>query len=375
MARYPKHMIGHGPVNPFPGLKALERRLGREIPHRLGSNEGLDMPHQALRQHFGDAMVEHVYCYGDCDAQGVRERISAQQGIELDALLVDAGADSLIALSLRSLVDPGEAVVCARGTYPTFAYFAEGQGCRLVEPPYLESPGVLAPDIDALIEAANQENAHLVYLANPDNPSGHLHTDDEIRRLRAGLPEECWLLLDEAYHDFRDDADSPFASEVIPGVVRLRTLSKAHGLAGLRVGYAIADPEVLAMMQRVRIHYAVSALSLKAAEVVLDHLEEVQQHIAEVKSRRTQLTEQLRQLGGEVLPSDTNFIAVRLPSVELAEQVQRDLLANGCLVARPANPAMGHILRITAVADALVPGRLAILEEALKRIQGGSHPA
>jgi histidinol-phosphate aminotransferase len=366
MPRYPEHLTGEGPVNPFPGIKVLERRISREIPHRLGSNEGLDMPHRALREHFGDALAEHVYCYGDAEALGVRQRLSTQQGIPLETLLVDAGADSLIALALRTTCKPGETVVSTAGTYPTFGYFARGQGCRLIEPSYHEAPGVLAPDLEALAAAAHQENAQLVYLANPDNPSGHLHSDSAILALREALPETCWLLLDEAYGDFRDDANSAFAAKALPGVIRLRTLSKAHGLAGLRIGYAIVDPEVLAMMMKVRIHYAVSSLTLAAAEVVLDHPEEVHQHVADVKARREQLAEHFRVLGADVLPSATNFIGIRLPSAELAERINRELLEAGRLIARPAHPALGHVLRITAVADALVPGQLAILEQAIK---------
>ncbi len=89
---------------------------------------------------------------------------------------------------------------------------------------------------------ARQAQARLVYLANPDNPTGHLHDDDAIRRLRDALPDDCWLLLDEAYHDFREDADTPFAREVLPGVIRLRTLSKAHGLAWPGCASAMPSP-------------------------------------------------------------------------------------------------------------------------------------
>ncbi|AQU83436.1 MULTISPECIES: pyridoxal phosphate-dependent aminotransferase [unclassified Halomonas] len=366
MPSYPHHLTGEGPVNPFPGIKVLERRIGREIPHRLGSNEGLDMPHRALREHFGDAVAEHVYCYGDAEALGVRQRLSAQQGIPLDHLLVDAGADSLIALALRTTCTAGETVVSTAGTYPTFGYFAQGQGCRLIEPSYYEAPGVLAPDLEALIAAAHQENARLVYVANPDNPSGHLHSDSAILKLREALPDTCWLLLDEAYGDFRDDANSDFAAKTLPGVIRLRTLSKAHGLAGLRIGYAIADPEVLAMMMKVRIHYAVSAFTLATAEVVLDHPDEVLQHVADVKARRLQLTEHFRSLGADVLPSATNFIGIRLPSAELATEAQQQLLANGVLVTRLAHPALANVIRITAVQAALEPGRLAALESVIR---------
>ncbi|MCW4152877.1 aminotransferase class I/II-fold pyridoxal phosphate-dependent enzyme [Halomonas sp. 18H] len=366
MPRFADHLYHPGPDNPFPGIWVLQRRLGRTIPHRLGSNEGLDMPHAALRRHFGDAMVEHAYCYGDSEALGVRERLSQQQGIPLEALLVDAGADSLLALALRAVAPAGQSVISSAGTYPTFGYFARGQGCRLVEVAYHEDEHGLSPDLQALAEAAHQEEARLVYLANPDNPSGHLHTDDAVKALRRALPEDCWLLLDEAYHDFRPDADTPIAREVMPGVIRCRTLSKAHGMAGMRIGYAIAEPETLYMLMKVRIHYAVSALTLAAAEVVLDHPDETRQHIADVIARREALAEHFRSLGAEVLPSATNFLGIRLSSAELAGQVHGELLAEGKLIARPAHPDLGHVLRISAVADALTPGRLATLERALQ---------
>lgn len=366
MPRFPDHLTSPGPDNPFPGLWALQRRLGHEIAHRLGSNEGLDMPHAALRAHFGDATTEHVYCYGDAEALGVRERLAERHGFALDTLLVDAGCDSVLALVLRTVAPTGTTVVSSAGTYPTFAYFARGQGCRLVEVDYREDAERLAPDLDALVRAAHREDARLVYLANPDNPTGHVHDEASVARLRAELPEDCWLLLDEAYHDFRDDAGAPGFTRTLPGVIRCRTLSKAMGLAGLRVGYAIAEPETLAMMMKVRIHYAVSTLSLAAAEVVLDHPGEIDRHIRDVIARRDRLAAHFRDLGADVLPSATNFIGIRLASADLAKRVLADLLQEGKLTARPAHPALGHVLRITAVEDALVPGRLKVLEDALR---------
>lgn len=374
MPRYSHRFDNDGPHNPFPGIKVLERKLGHAIPHRLGANEGLDMPHRALRERFGDAVAEHVYGYGDAEAMGVRQRLSRQQHIALENLLVDAGADSLIALTLRAVVEPGTTIIATAGTYPAFGYFARGHGCQLVEPAYRQAPGVLAPDLEALADAARRENAQLVYLANPDNPSGHLHADADIAALRQRLPEGCWLLLDEAYGDFRDDsrndaqngALSQALSQALPGVIRLRTLSKAHGLAGLRIGYAIAEPWVLALMMKVRIHYAVSTLTQAIAETVLDYPEETRAHIAAVKVHRERLAAHLSALGAEVLPSATNFVALRLKSVEQATRVQQTLLGEGKLITRPAHPDIANLLRITAVEDALAPGRLAALEAALR---------
>lgn len=348
--RFPEHLCGDGPVNPFPGLKALERRIGHDIPHQLGSNEGLDMPHSVLRAALGEAFVEQIRSYGDAEAYALRQRLSEQLQLPLEALLVDAGADSLIALALRGLVAVGETVVCAAGTYPTFAYFAQGHGCVLEEVPYHQTPEVLAPDLDALAERAIQCQARLVYLANPDNPSGYLHSDAAIAALRDRLPEDCWLLLDEAYHDFRDDETD---SAVWPGVLRLRTFSKAHGLAGLRVGYAIGDPDMLAVLLKVRIHYAVSSIAQQAVCLLLDQPDEVTLHIQQVKARRARLRQLLLARGYRVMPSDTNFVAVCLTDAAQAMALQQSLLAAGILVARPAHPALAHLLRITAIEDAL----------------------
>ncbi|GHB03533.1 aminotransferase class I/II-fold pyridoxal phosphate-dependent enzyme [Modicisalibacter luteus] len=365
MPRYARHLDREGPHNPFPGIKALERRLGCSIPHQMGSNEGLDMPHHALSARFGRAVSELARGYGDAEALGVRQRLSAALGTPLEALLVDAGADSLIALSLRATCEPGTVVVSSAGTYPTFGYFAAGQGCVMHEVAYRDDTGLLAPDLAALAEAANAQSARLVYLANPDNPGGHLHDDAAIAQLREALPEACTLLLDEAYHDFRPDADTASAGAVWPGVIRLRTLSKAHGLAGLRVGYAIAEPEAIETMHKVRIHYAVSSLALAAAETVLDHPIETCEHVSAVIARRQRLTDWLRGLGADVPASDTNFVAVRLSDADMAARVHRELLDAGSLIHRPPHPALGHILRISAVEDALRPGRLTALERAL----------
>ncbi|MCD6007381.1 aminotransferase class I/II-fold pyridoxal phosphate-dependent enzyme [Halomonas sp. IOP_31] len=366
MSRYARHLQDRqGPTNPFPGLKALERRLGRRIPHRLGSNEGLDMPHRALTARFGDEFAELARAYGDAEALGVRQRLGDALGSPLESLLVDAGADSLIALTLRACCEPGSPVIASAGTYPTFGYFAAGQGCRLSEVAYQDAPGLLAPDLEALAERAHREDAHLVYLANPDNPGGHLHDDAAVLALRDALPDSCTLLLDEAYHDFRRDAAAPSAGAVWPGAIRLRTFSKAHGLAGLRIGYAIAEPEALAMLAKVRIHYAVSSLALSAAETVLDNPDETRAHVDAVIACRERLTERLRGLGGDVPPSDTNFIAVRLADAERAASIHRQLLDAGTLVHRPAHPALGHVLRISTLAAALEPGRLGALEGAL----------
>lgn len=357
------HLHRDGPHNPFPGHRALERRLGRALPHQLGSNEGLDMPHQALTQALGPEVATQARRYGDAEAHRLRTLLGRRLMLDPSMLLVDAGADSLIALALRAHCDTGATVIASAGTYPTFRYFAEGHGCRLIEVNYRRERGLLAPDPAGLREAAHYHRARLVYLANPDNPSGHLHDDETLEAFMASLPEGCTLLLDEAYHEFRPDT-GPSAPR--PGVIRLRTFSKAYGLAGLRIGYAIATPDEIELLLKVRIHYAVSSLALEAARIVLEHDNEMAEHVQAVIARRERLAQRLGDAGGQVYPSATNFIAVPLASAEQAAQVQKALLDDGVIVHRPAHPALGDILRISAVEAALAPSRLTALEHALR---------
>ncbi|MCM5704192.1 pyridoxal phosphate-dependent aminotransferase [Larsenimonas salina] len=355
MSRFAPQLDDEHPKNPFPGLKALERRLGRTLPHQLGSNEGLDMPHNALAAVLGERAAHLARAYGDAEAFEVRTRLAGRLDVALETLMVDAGADSLMALTLRACCAPGDTVVTSAGTYPTFAYFARGHGCALEEVPYGLEGGALMPDIDALCARANASNARLVYLANPDNPTGALIEVERIEELARRLPEQCWLLLDEAYFDFCAER---IESRPLPGVIRLRTFSKAHGLAGLRIGYALAEPETVRALNAVRIHYAVSSLALDAATTLLDHDEEVQTHIQDVIARRERLSANLRAHGVSVLPSVTNFVTIVTDDAETATDGQHALLEAGVIVHRPPHPALGHLLRISAVEDALMPGRL-----------------
>lgn len=371
--RFLAHLYQDGPHNPFPGIKALERRLGHALPYQYGSNEGLDMPHRELGGALGSALADLSRSYADADAWQLRQQLAERLKVPFESLLVDAGADSLLALIIRATVTAGERVVTSAGTYPTLAYFARAQGAEVIEVPYSETfadashDGQLAPDLAALAAAAHEHDARIVYLANPDNPSGHLHSDAAVCALRDALPEHCSLLLDEAYHDFRDDAATA-DSTPMAATFRLRTFSKAYGLAGLRLGFMIAEPADITILLKMRIHYAVSAPALAAGELLMTHPEEAAAHVANVIKVREQLAAHLRSLGAEVLSSATNFICVRLKNAELAAQVQQQLLAEGVLINRPPHPALGHILRISTLEDSLVPGRLAQLERAVQEL-------
>ena len=168
MPRYARHLAEHTIVNPFPGIVKLERRLGHAVPVRIGSNEGLAEPASPLEAAFGPALADLARLYPDPYALALREQLAALTGCQPEQVVIDAGADSLILLALRLCVNPGDPVVTTAGSYPTFRYFAEGVGARLLEVPYQPHEQGLRPDWAALVATANAERAAVLYLASPE---------------------------------------------------------------------------------------------------------------------------------------------------------------------------------------------------------------
>lgn len=343
--KYAKSLQQDPIINPFPGIVKLEQMLGTSLQDRIGSNESAVHPHPLLQQQLGAEFCELARLYPDPSALALRHLVAARYLTTTDNVLFDAGADSLILLALRMCCDPGDVVITSAGTYPTFRYFAQGVGARIIEVPYADDGVLLQTDLKALADSAREHNAALVYLANPDNPTGALHSRAAIMQLRAALPAETCLLLDEAYIDFCGAEES---LKILPNTMHLRTLSKSCALAGLRLGYALADTEIIAKANQLRIHYALSNIAQLAAEIVLSDPDFIRNLVADTITLREQLRDKLQEHQLKVLPSATNFVAIRYADAEQAAEVQKRLWAMHAAVHRPPHPALQHLIRITA---------------------------
>ncbi|MGY8626956.1 pyridoxal phosphate-dependent aminotransferase [Chromobacterium violaceum] len=353
MPHYARHLEHHTIVNPFPGIAKLEAALGRKVASRLGANESMVKPASPLLEQWGEALAELARLYPDPYALALRERVAQRLGLESSQVLFDCGADSLILLALRLRCNAGDAVVCSAGTYPAFRYFAEGVGARILEVPY-QSQGVgLRPDLARLCEVAQAERAVVVYLANPDNPTGHYWSAADIQALRQQLPSQTLLILDEAYIDFCTQPEDAPPAGALPNTLRLRTLSKAYALAGLRVGFALAPAEIIAKADQIRPQYALSGIAQHAAATVLDAPDYASQLVQATVLLRDKLADALRGRDLTVLPSHTNFVSIVYPNAAQSEAIQRGLLAEGIAVHRPPHPALRHLLRVTAQPQAL----------------------
>lgn len=330
-------------TTPFVGPETLQRQLGRAYDLRLGANEssfGVSPKAEAVLRE--EAPRANWYC--DAEHFELKEALTAALGCARENLVVGEGIDGLLGLLVRAYLDPGDRIVTSLGGYPTFNYHVRGYGGELIEVPYTQD---FHNDLGALVEAARREKAKLLYLANPDNPTGTLQDATAIRALLDELPEGCLLLLDEAYHEFMPEAKLPPLDAEDPRLIRLRTFSKAHGLAGLRIGYALAPAEVAGALDKIRMHFGVGRLSQMAAAASLRDPGFVAGVIAEVAKGRKDYEALAQSLSLPFIPSYTNFVAIDVGSEARSQEMVRLLHEAGVFVRRPGAPRLGRHVRIS----------------------------
>jgi histidinol-phosphate aminotransferase len=225
-----------------------------------------------------------------------------------------------------------------------------------------------AIDVDALIAQAKLVAPKAVYVANPDNPSGAFVSAAEIARLRAGLADDCLLVIDEAYADFVAPALLP-PDTLDPRTIRLRTFSKAYGLAGARIGYAVAPVAFIAAFQKIRQHFGVNRTGQIGALAALGDEPFARAVSTEVAVGRAEYAVLGARLGVRTLPSWTNFVCFEIGSRRAAEAMVESLLERGVFVRKPYAPPIDGFIRVTVGASAERATFAQIFSEALARVR------
>ncbi|SFG23994.1 histidinol-phosphate aminotransferase [Palleronia marisminoris] len=342
---------------PFVGPETQERAAGAAFRARLGANESVFGPSPTAIEAMQRAAAE-AWMYPDPESHDLRQALAAHVGVGAENIVIGAGIDGLLGSLVRLTVAAGDPVVTSDGAYPTFNYHVTGYGGRLHRVPYRDDH----EDPDALIEAARETGARLIYLSNPDNPMGTWHQAERIARMIEDLPDGCLLILDEAYLECSDADTSPRINTSDPRVIRMRTFSKAYGLAGCRVGYAIGDEALIGAFGRVRNHFGLSRVSQAGALAALSdepYLREVQAKIATARDR-------IAGIGAEngltALPSATNFVALDLGGDGARTRAVLDALTKARVFTRmPGVAPLDRCLRVSCG----TPADLDILAEAL----------
>lgn len=313
-------------ISPYVAGAAPDGSADRSL--KLASNENPFGPSpRALEA--AQASLGMVARYPEPGARGLRARLAERHGVDPDNVLVGAGSDDVITLLTRAYVEPGRRVVMAQPPYGIHRIASQSMGAEIVFVPLRDH----THDLLAIAAAAAAQGC--VFIANPHNPTGTAVRPDELRDFVERVPADCLVVLDEAYHEFMNPAIRATAIDLLdrhPGLVITRTFSKAYGLAGLRVGYAIASAAVLEPVERIRPPFNVSAVSLAAAAAALDDSDHVEMTVRETALSMRILVEACERLDLNYVPSQANFLLV-----EDSQSWSAALLAEGITVRPGAN--------------------------------------
>ncbi|TKD21635.1 pyridoxal phosphate-dependent aminotransferase [Rhodobacter capsulatus] len=346
---------------PFVGPETQERLRGRPFKARLGANENGFGPSPRAIAAMAAAAGE-AWMYGDPENHDLKAALARAHGCGPENVVVGEGIDGLLGSLCRMVLAPGDAVVTSDGAYPTFNFHVAGFGGVLHKAPYRDD----AEDPAALLALAQQVRPKLLYIANPDNPMASHHPGTVIAAMLDHLPEGTLMVLDEAYVELAPEGTAaPIAAED-PRVIRLRTFSKAHGLAGARVGYALGAAPLIAAFDKIRNHFGMSRISQAGALAALSDTTWQAYMRRLVAASRDRIAAIAAENGLTALPSATNFVAIDCGSDgAFARAVLEELTAADIFVRKPAVPPQDRCIRIScgpepemaALAEAL-PGAL-----------------
>lgn len=355
---------------PFVGPETLQRaRGGRPFRARLGANENGFGPSPRALAAIAEA-VPTVWRYADPTSHDLIAAIATHERVGPQNVVIGEGIDGLLGLTVHLMADPGATIVTSDGAYPTFNFHALNHGARMVKVPYREN----REDIGAVIDRAARERAVIAYVANPDNPMGSFWPRADVEAMVERVPAGTLLLLDEAYIDTLPDGERPRVDPDDPRVVRYRTFSKAYGLAGARIGYAIGAAPLIAAFEKVRNHYGINRLGQIAAMAALadqDYLASVVGRIERAKARIADIT---RSVGLMPLPSAAGFVAIDCGhDGAFAKAVLDGLLARDVFARKPGVAPLDRCIRISAGPDADLDVLAAALPAAVEHARIAAH--
>jgi histidinol-phosphate aminotransferase len=346
---------------PFVGPETQERKRGREFRARIGANESVFGPSPRAVAAMAKAAAE---CWKYCDPENhdLKVALARLHHVAPENVVVGEGIDSLFGYTVRLVVEPGTPVVTSFGAYPTFNFHVTGYGGRLVTEPYAGD----REDPEALLRAAARERAPLMFFANPDNPMGSWWPAADVERLIERVPDGTLLCLDEAYGDFSPEIPLARLDVSNPRVLRYRTFSKAYGMAGARIAYALGEASVIAAFDKVRNHFGVNLIAQVGALASLDDTGHLGSVVAKVRAARERIAAIAVANGLTPLPSATNFVAIDCGrDGAFARRVLSELIARDVFVRMPGVPPLDRCIRVSAGTEADLALFASALPEAL----------
>jgi histidinol-phosphate aminotransferase len=323
-------------VREMEGYTPGEQPAAGERIIKLNTNENPYPPSPLVMQAIAAVSPDSLRRYPNPTADVFRDAAAKLHGFTRQHILAGNGSDDILTIATRCFVPPGGTLAFPDPTYSLYPILAKLQDAKALPLPW-------SKDWSLPIEALATSGAQAIYLANPNAPSGTFVAPSavaDLARKFSGL-----LLIDEAYVDFAEE-NCVALVEKFPNVVIARTLSKAYSLAGLRFGYAIAQPAVITEMMKVKDSYNCDAISIAAATAAIEDQSHARASWQKIKSERARVIAELKQLGWQVLPSQANFILATVPSGR-GKETYLELKKLGILVRFFDLPGLRDKLRIT----------------------------
>ncbi len=340
----PAHVRALAPYEPGKPISELAREMGmrEETIVKLASNEN-PLGFGPRTRAAIEAALSDLARYPDGNGHELKTALARRHGVDTNTIVLGNGSNDVLELVSLAFLGPGRSAVYSQHCFAVYPLATQARGARGIQVPAKHYGHDLAA-----MTAAIEDDTAVVWIANPNNPTGTLAPPAELEAFVRRVPERVIVVVDEAYHEY---LPPELRAETVkwlrrhPNLVVTRTFSKAYGLAGLRVGYALAHPSVADLMNRVRQPFNVNRVALAAAVAALDDMEFVARSYAENLQGMRQLEEGARRLGLDWIPSYGNFLAIR---VGRAHEVYRRLLRRGVIV-RPVGGPYGlpEHLRVT----------------------------
>jgi histidinol-phosphate aminotransferase len=361
-----EHILGIAPYEPGKPVEELERELGIHGAIKLASNENPLAPSEKVQKAILDALP-NLNRYPDGSGYYLREALARRHAVTADHVVLGNGSNELIELVVRAFLRPGDEAIIPHPSFVVYPMIVQAVGGIRVVVTLTDQ----RLDLEGMARAITPMTK-IVFIANPNNPTATIVTADEVERFMAHVPDRVIVVFDEAYWEFAQGPDFPDSLAYMRQgrkAVVLRTFSKAASLAGLRVGYAVADPDCVALLHRIRAPFNVNALAQVAALAALQDESHVVECLRMIEAGRAYLYGEFGSLGVKYTPSRANFILVDVGR-NAAEMYQR-LLREGVIVRPMTSFGMESALRVTIG----TPEENRRLVKALRNVLGGTKPA
>ncbi|PQO23037.1 histidinol-phosphate transaminase [Rhodobacteraceae bacterium WD3A24] len=336
-------------IRPRPGIMEISpyeggqsRLQGRRDAIKLSSNENPFGPAERVIEAFGRS-GHTLHRYPPTDHGALRDAIAAAHGLDPARIICGAGSDEIITFLCRAYAGPGDEVLFTEHGFLMYRISALSVGATPVEAPERNR----TTDVDALLAAATGRT-RLVFIANPNNPTGTMIPSSEIARLADGLPPQAILVLDGAYAEYAEGYDGGAALlEKRDNIVMTRTFSKIYGLGGLRVGWGYGPAAIIDVLGRLRGPFNLSTPQLETGQVAVEEQGHVERCRAENARMRAWLVEALNGIGVACDPSHANFVLARFRDADEAAACDAHLKSHGLIVRQVGSYKLPHCLRIT----------------------------